>query len=662
MEYIAINSLVGLKNVLDENRLSRDSSWVLATLDHNPLDLLENSTNSTCVPSSAESLVFLVNMGVNSTIRSLNLTQELVLGIYNGTISKWSSPDIVKLNPQLELPDVNIVQLYWTGASGTTNVLSAFFSSISDSWRNAFGESSFIPFQTILNQKVSIPVTSNMDMINYVSLIDYSIGYTSLSNFEIASLSSNNALVLVNLMNTRNEFIRPDEQSMKLSVSNSISATNKTIYPPYTKAKIPDPAQLNLFNVNASNAYPISFNFSVVPIPSLLYNVVIAEIDTRLMCGEESVPCKNYGQDISKNFLWYILIPLITACAIFVFLIFVAIALRIYVYILKKRPKHYRTEEDTKESELTQSLITAEHLEEFNTEIRNIINADEISLEEQVGIGSFAQVFKGNWKGAPVAIKRFSFFDIDSQKEVLDDFYKETALMSSLHHPNIVKFYGVAKKHPYLYLITEYCEKGSLYSILNNKEIRLSNRKILKMALDVVRGMEYLHGSNPPIIHRDLKTGNLLCDKGWTVKVADFGLSRVVDSNKRRMTFCGTIETCAPEILNKDRTYTEKVDVYSFGIVLWEMHTRQPIYPDLNFFELSEKIVYQDLRPDINLIPPKVHKNIPILIKKCWQREPKNRPSFTEIRLELEAIMKEEVDRKSLRTSVEITNDQMLDF
>lgn len=182
-------------------------------------------------------------------------------------------------------------------------------------------------------------------------------------------------------------------------------------------------------------------------------------------------------------------------------------------------------------------------------------------------------------------------------------------------------------KHPHLYLITEFCEKGNVQSILRDKKTKLSLKKIIGLALGAAKGMLYLHSSDPPILHRDLKSANLLVDKNWTCKVGDFGMSRVMDKSKS-MTVCGTAETCAPEVLARSY-YTESADVYSFGIVLWEMLTREVLYPGMNFYELSSKVVNENMRP------PTAHKNFPPelleLMTTCWRADPEKRPHFKQV-------------------------------
>lgn len=116
---------------------------------------------------------------------------------------------------------------------------------------------------------------------------------------------------------------------------------------------------------------------------------------------------------------------------------------------------------------------------------------------------------------------------------------------------------------PHLYIVLELAERGSVFDLLGKSDLVLDTRKKLNFCIDAAKGMLYLHSSTPPIIHRDLKTANLLVDQHWRVMVTDFGLSRVVDTQST-MTHCGTVEFCAPEVLKRSR-YSVKADVYSFG-------------------------------------------------------------------------------------------------
>jgi serine/threonine-protein kinase CTR1 len=146
--------------------------------------------------------------------------------------------------------------------------------------------------------------------------------------------------------------------------------------------------------------------------------------------------------------------------------------------------------------------------------------------------------------------------------------------MSRLNHFNVVRFYGVSRDvgsrfsvDGSLYLVTEYMPKGSLWEVLRSNDSALNEGMRHQMALDIARGMSYLHSLKPPILHRDLKALNLLVDNSFNVKVADFGIARPrVDDT---MTFCGTPKWTAPEVLRMNN-YSEKADVFSFGVVYVE--------------------------------------------------------------------------------------------
>eukprot|EP00887_Chlorella_sp_A99_P000196 scaffold13.g196.t1 len=190
--------------------------------------------------------------------------------------------------------------------------------------------------------------------------------------------------------------------------------------------------------------------------------------------------------------------------------------------------------------------------------------ADDIVLGPRIGIGSYGEVYRAQWRQTEVAVKRF--LDQEVSPKVLEEFRTEVSIMKKLRHPNIVQFIGAVTQPPSLSIVTQFVPRGSLFKLLHRTpSFNPDERRRLQMALDIARGMNYLHTCRPPIIHRDLKSPNLLVDKDLTVKVCDFGLSRV-----RRSTWmstksqAGTPEWTAPEVL-RNQAYNEKSDVYSFG-------------------------------------------------------------------------------------------------
>ncbi|KAG5593126.1 hypothetical protein H5410_043640 [Solanum commersonii] len=254
------------------------------------------------------------------------------------------------------------------------------------------------------------------------------------------------------------------------------------------------------------------------------------------------------------------------------------------------------------------------------------IRWEDISLSEEIGQGAFGVVYHGIWKGSDVAVK--VFFGNQRCETTLLDYKKEIDIMKRLRHPNVLLFMGAVSTQEKLAIITEYMPRGSLFKVLHRNNPPLDLKRRLRMALDVARGMCYLHQRNPPIVHRDLKSSNLLVDKSWTVKVGDFGLSKLkhatfLTANSGR----GTPQWMAPEVFRNEPS-TEKSDVFSFGVILWELMTESIPWKDLNPLQVVGVVGFMDGRLDI---PQKLDPHVSAIILDCWQSKPELRPSFEDI-------------------------------
>ncbi|XP_052182384.1 uncharacterized protein LOC127795023 isoform X2 [Diospyros lotus] len=269
-----------------------------------------------------------------------------------------------------------------------------------------------------------------------------------------------------------------------------------------------------------------------------------------------------------------------------------------------------------------------------------------IDLEElqELGSGTFGTVYHGKWRGTDVAIKRINdrcFAGKPSEQERMrDDFWNEAIKLADLHHPNVVAFYGVVLDGPggSVATVTEYMVNGSLRNALQKNERSLDKRKRLIIALDVAFGMEYLHGKN--IVHFDLKSDNLLVNlrdpHRPICKVGDLGLSKVKCQTLISGGVRGTLPWMAPELLNGSSSLvSEKVDVFSFGIVMWELLTGEEPYGDLHYGAIIGGIVSNTLRPPV---PEPCDPEWRSLMERCWSAEPSERPSFTEIANELRTM------------------------
>ncbi|KAF8071147.1 drkC [Scenedesmus sp. PABB004] len=295
------------------------------------------------------------------------------------------------------------------------------------------------------------------------------------------------------------------------------------------------------------------------------------------------------------------------------------------------------------------------------------VDMREMELLRRIGEGSFGEVMLANYRGTKVAVKRLRVLDIDdapapgsgggssgasssaggsrgagggSQAAFRQFFEREIAILASIRHPNVVNFIGACHTPGQRCLVTEYCARGSLDQVLHKSGLALDLPKRVEFAMDVARGMACLHAQRPIIIHRDLKTANLLVSARFEVKVADFGLSRIKDASHLQVSRAGlegTIEYCAPEVL-RGEPYTERCDVYSFGVVLWELLTRARPYSDADVpvFLLMVNIGNGSLAlPD--LPPDAATPGLRALTARCLAFAAADRPEFREVLAALEA-------------------------
>eukprot|EP00850_Spirogloea_muscicola_P017558 SM000152S01546 [mRNA] locus=s152:153740:161065:- [translate_table: standard] len=288
-------------------------------------------------------------------------------------------------------------------------------------------------------------------------------------------------------------------------------------------------------------------------------------------------------------------------------------------------------------------LGTAAEEEAVAHGLQTIKNADLEELKE-LGSGTFGTVYHGKWRGTDVAIKRIkaSVFQgrASERDRLVADFWKEASMLAALHHPNVVAFYGVVKDGPggTLATVTEYMVNGSLKQVLHKKERTIDRKKRVLIAMDAAFGMEYLHTKN--IVHFDLKCDNLLVNLRDTqrpiCKVGDLGLSKIKHKTMVSGGVRGTLPWMAPELLDgRSSLVTEKVDVFSFGIVMWELLTGDEPYTNMHYGAIIGGILNDTLRPPV---PHGCHPPWKDLMERCWANSPEKRPSFSEIAAELRAM------------------------
>uniref|UniRef100_A0A7S1KRB2 Protein kinase domain-containing protein n=1 Tax=Percolomonas cosmopolitus TaxID=63605 RepID=A0A7S1KRB2_9EUKA len=264
------------------------------------------------------------------------------------------------------------------------------------------------------------------------------------------------------------------------------------------------------------------------------------------------------------------------------------------------------------------------------------IKFSDVKLMEKIGSGgSGAVVMRGIWRGEQIALKIFKTSYM-TDEIFISDFENEANLLASLHHPNIVRFYGALLDHPRIGIITEYHPSSVSKLIRSGKSKELSWIEKMTLLNETVTAMEYLVSCK--VIHRDLKWENVLLSESGKARLTDLGLSRIMnDANARGLTArVGTSYLIAPEVV-KGLDYDWRCDIFSLGMMCWELLT-DTMEPFGNTPGIEYKIATDPMmRPDLHNIQITSDKAWYItLMKRCWNQDPDRRPSFTEIREVLE--------------------------
>jgi len=255
---------------------------------------------------------------------------------------------------------------------------------------------------------------------------------------------------------------------------------------------------------------------------------------------------------------------------------------------------------------------------------------DELKITEPLGedLGSFAKVHKGYCRSEHVAVKILLKDRIrDNQREKFRD---EITIISSTFHPNLCLFLGASSGNK-LMIISELM-KMNLTTFCNDQGLKLSLSKRIKMAKDCALGINWLHQTNPPIIHGNITPNNLLVDENLRVKVSDFGMNKIkqifgVNLLSDTQKNLENLKWVAPEIL-EGSLCTEKSDVYSFGMILWMLVTLQKPYLDIHHFDkLKEILVIKKTKP---ALPPTIHPQLRDLLSSCWDI-PSRRPTLASV-------------------------------
>ncbi|XP_050520331.1 mitogen-activated protein kinase kinase kinase 10-like isoform X2 [Daktulosphaira vitifoliae] len=294
-------------------------------------------------------------------------------------------------------------------------------------------------------------------------------------------------------------------------------------------------------------------------------------------------------------------------------------------------PANFVTENNILEN--VPSLIGNVHITE--------IGFSELELEEVIGVGGFGKVYRGYWNNKEVAVKAARQDPDEDISETVKNVKQEANLFWLLDHENIVSMLGVCLQVPNLCLVMEYARGGSLNRVLMGRKIRPD--VLVDWAIQIARGMNYLHNGAPiSLIHRDLKSSNVLLNEPIenndfqfkTLKITDFGLAREVYKTTN-MSAAGTYAWMAPEVIKKS-TFSKASDVWSYGVLLWELLTGETPYKGIDALAVAYGVAVNKLTLPIPSTCPHPFRE---LMEACWHSDSHMRPSFEDILKSLDDIV-----------------------
>ncbi|XP_043954631.1 tyrosine-protein kinase Tec isoform X1 [Gambusia affinis] len=262
------------------------------------------------------------------------------------------------------------------------------------------------------------------------------------------------------------------------------------------------------------------------------------------------------------------------------------------------------------------------------------INPSELTFMKELGSGQYGQVRLGMWRSqhkvAIKAIKEGAMFE--------EDFIEEAKLMMKLSHPKLVQLYGVCSQQRPIYIVTEFMQQGCLVNYLRQRRGSFSLGSLLDMCLDVCEGMEYLEANS--FIHRDLAARNCLMNEAMVVKVSDFGMARYVLDNQYTSTKGAKfpVKWSPPEVFNYCK-FSSKSDVWSYGVLMWEVFTEGQMPFDQS---LNHQVVAMVTNGHRLFRPKMATAALYDIMQLCWNNRPEDRPSFSQLCLKLSDVLEDD--------------------
>ena len=465
---------------------------------------------------------------------SLTLSRAVLTKIFMGDVTMWNDPRVSALNPDLApfLPNATICVFLHTGTSSATHVLTTLMSQVSSDWADSIGPASHVPLGTWPgenNPGACFLHHDTMDGIargigarsNVLGYLDYSTARTHLlrsvalvtkadsvvlPSSEAAMAAALKAEEFLSAPDPRIPFVKSlvnqDHQDAWPLVAYSYIVLEDEPHSP-TPAECDQRAEAVYFAhwlMVSRDASLLQLSLGLSPIPNTTA-VKVDHVLTTMTCGGKLLidPCHKTGSCFlapahpdNDSGLSPLIIGVLASSAV----VFICLAC-LAAFVLRKRDVVFKLEVD-------QDLL---------------IPTDELEVLSTIGSGSFGTVYKAKWRGSPMAIKQIHGLEHDVSK--LAEFVDESTVLMKLRHPHIVLFLGIVIDPAGL--VIEYLPNGSLFDVLHDQDLNLEPNLVMWWAHSIATGLDFLNHAG--IVHRDMKSLNVLLDAGYVPKIADFGLS-----------------------------------------------------------------------------------------------------------------------------------------
>jgi len=263
----------------------------------------------------------------------------------------------------------------------------------------------------------------------------------------------------------------------------------------------------------------------------------------------------------------------------------------------------------------------------------------DMQFVEHLGSGEFGQVFRGFYRNQEVAIKQLYWDDTVAPEVIISDLTREIESFRHLRHGRLVSFIGACLEVPNLCLVTEYMPGGSLHHLLHVRKLRLPLTHCINMCLQLADGVVYLHSQNPVVVHRDLKSLNVVLDMNLNLKLCDFGLTESMDrTHITKKNNGGSPRYMAPELFDNKSKITEKVDIWSMGCIFTEIFGGPLPYEGINTLaDLTREMLVHRRMPQI---PPQLPESIQSINRSCYNFDARLRPAAKQIFDQLRDVKK----------------------